>query len=220
MRTRLLLVVAAASLCMPAMAQTVWTDWTSVTAGTPGTASGALGGGTVSYSGQVLANSVINGGFASSWAPVGSFVGGTVSTSPAIVGDIITLSGAAGTNTLTFSSPITDPVFAIWSLGAPGVTASFTFDATPTFEAGGPNVSFGGAAITVAGSTVSGREGNGVVQFSGTFSSISWTDTAEFYYGFTVGRSGAVTAVPEPATHALMLAGVAAVGWGVRRRRR
>jgi hypothetical protein len=45
-------------------------------------------------------------------------------------------------------------------MGAPGTPASFTFNATPTFEAGGPDV-FGGSAITVAGDVVSGQEGSG-----------------------------------------------------------
>ena len=92
-------------------------------------------------------------------------------------------------------------------MGAPGTPASFTFNATPTFEAGGPDV-FGGSAITVAGDVVSGQEGSGqegsgVVQFTGTFSSISWTDTPEFFYGFTAGEAAATTTpgvVPEPST--------------------
>jgi len=77
---------------------------------------------------------------------------------------------------------------AIWSLGSPSVLVSFDFsNATPIFVVGGPNADFGGQAITVVGNTVSGREGNGVVQFMGSISSISWTDTPELWYGFTIG---------------------------------
>ena len=113
---------------------------------------------------------------------------------------------------------MTNPVIAIWSLGQPGLTASFTFTATPTFEAGGPNSQFGGGPITVSGFVVSGNEGNGVVQFTGTFSSISWTNTPENFYAFTVGLAEA--AVPAPATFAVF-GMMAVVGgfYGLRRRK-
>ena len=218
MKTRLALAVVLSAACLPASALTVWTNWTSATAGTPGSATGTLSGDTVTYAGPVMSNTITNGGFAAVWAPITSFVGGTSTASPATVGDIITLSSSPNTATVSFSAPITNPVFAIWSLGAPSVPATFTFDETPTFEVGGPNVSFGGSAITVSGNTVSGREGNGVVQFTGTFSSISWTSTFESYYGFTVGENGAVSPVPEPSTWALMALGLAGVGFVARRR--
>jgi hypothetical protein len=202
-----------------AQAATIWTDWTSATGGFPGSASGTLSGVGVSYTGEVI-GSVLNG-TSNIWAPNSSFIGGTVTTSPSIVGDDIRLRGAfAGTNTITFASPVENPVFAIWSLGAPTVPASFTFAATPTLEAGGPNSLFGGLSITVLGNVVSGREGNGVVQFSGTFSSISWTDTPENFYAFTVGINGPLAPgpapVPEPTSLTLVgsgLAGLAGLMW-------
>src|SRR5205823_2684791 len=104
---------------------------------------------------------------------------------------------------------------ALWSLGSFASLASFTFVQTPTFEAGGPNSQYGGGPITVSGNVVSGREGNGVVQFAGTFSSISWTDTFENFYGFTVGAAG--TGIPEPVSMSLLGVGVAGLGF-LRRR--
>jgi hypothetical protein len=207
------------SLCSTAgFAATTWTDWTAATNGNPGSAAGTLGGVGVSYSGEVIA-SVLNGQ-SNIWAPNTSFVGGTVTTSPSVIGDDIRLAGGfTGTNTLTFATPLVNPVIAIWSLGQPGFAASFTFNQTPTLEAGGPNSQFGGASITVSGNTVSGNEGNGVVQFTGTFSSISWTDTPENFYAFTVGVNGAVAAVPEPESYALLLAGLGVLGFTVRRRK-
>jgi len=157
-------------------------------------------------------------GTASNWAPNSSFIGGTVTASPSTVGDIITLDGAfTGTNTITFASPIVNPVFAIWSLGAPGSAASFTFNLTPTFEAGGPNAQFGGGPLTVSANSVSGIEGNGVVQFTGSFTTVSWTDTPEFFYGFTVGTAGPI---PEPSAYLTLLVGLALFGFALRRRGR
>jgi hypothetical protein len=203
----------------PASAVTTWTDWTSATAGAPGSASGSLGGVAVSYSGE-LDSAVING-TSPIWAPNSSFTGGTVTASPSTVGDAIFLNGSfTGTNTITFASPVVNPVFAIWSLGQPGLEASFNFNATPTFEAGGPNSQFGGLPITVSGNSVNGREGNGVVQFTGTFSSLSWTNTFENFYGFTVGLNGpsGTTPVPEPSTIALVGIGLAGIGLARRRK--
>ena len=213
---------------VPAFAATIWTDWTSATGGFPGSALGILNGVGVSYTGEVI-GSVLNGS-SLTWAPNSSFIGGTVTTSPSIVGDDIRLRGSfTGTNTITFASPVENPVFAIWSLGNPGLAASFTFNATPTLEAGGPNSQFGGSSITVLGNVVSGNEGNGVVQFSGTFSSISWTDTPENFYAFTVGLNGPLgpgpgpAPVPEPMSLTLVgsgLAGLAGLMWRLRNRRR
>ena len=205
-------------------AATIWTDWTSATGGFPGSASGVLSGVGVSYTGEVI-GSVLNG-TSNIWAPNSSFIGGTVTTSPSIVGDDIRLRGSfAGTNTITFASPVDNPVFAIWSLGAPGIAASFTFNATPTLEAGGPNSQFGGSSITVLGNVVSGNEGNGVVQFNGIFNSISWTDTPENFYAFTVGINGPLgpgpgpAPVPGPMSLTLVGSGLAGLMWRLRKRR-
>jgi hypothetical protein len=205
------------SVAAPASAATVWTDWTGLTAGAPG-AVGTLNGVAVAYSGQVYGTTVING-TAGNWSPNSTFIGGTVTTSPSSVGDIIGLTGgsAGGTGTITFASPIENPVFAIWSLGASGISASFTFSLTPSLEAGGPNSQYGGASIAVlGGNIVSGNEGNGVVQFTGTFNTFSWTNTAENWYGFTVGT--AASSVPEPTTMLLLGLGLVVLA-GFRRMR-
>jgi hypothetical protein len=185
-----------------ATAATIWTDWTTRTLGDPaGAASGIMDSITVNYSGDVY-NAVING-TTTIWNPSTTFIGGAVDTSPDSVGDVIGLNGSSTVDMITFSSPVSNPVIAIWSLGSPTIPATFTFDATPTLQAGGPNSSYGGSSLVVNGNTVSGNEGNGVILFSGTYSSISWTSTNENWIGFTVG-----TAVPVPAALWLFSSGL------------
>ena len=63
---------------------------------------------------------------------------------------------------------------------------------------------------------VCGQEGNGTIQFSGTYTSITWTNpTFEDWYGFTVEVPHA--SVPEPGTIAVF--GVGLIGLGLLRRR-
>ena len=202
--------IAVHTLSASPAAAMLWTDWTSATIGSPGSAIGTLGGITVAYTGEVISYTTTNGAFRDV-QPVISFVSSTVTSSPDTVGDIIGLGGGyTEIDTLTFSSPVVDPVMAIWSLGSPSVTASFNFiNAAPTFVVGGSNLKYGGEAITVAGNTVSGREGNGVVQFAGSISSISWTNTPELWYGFTIGSTAlAPDQIPEPSSLALLGAAI------------
>jgi len=213
--------IALLLFATPAPAVTVWTNWTSFTLGSNGgeSAAGSVGGVGVSYSGE-LDNAVING-TSNIWAPNSSFIGGTVTTSPSTVNDDLPNGTSTRVNALTFATPLENPVFAIWSLGAPGLPASFIFNATPTLEAGGPNSQFGGSSIIVNGNTVTGSEGNGVVQFTGTFNSISWTNTFENFYAFTVGINGPLqppSSVPEPSS--LLLTSLGLLGFALRLRKR
>jgi hypothetical protein len=212
---------AATAAAPPAHADTIaWANWTTGTAGNPGSASGTLAGGlTVAYSGQTSGLTT-----EPSWTPASSFTGGPVSNAPPGTASIALEGGTTPgapplQETITFSSPVVDPVFAIWSLGAPGNSASFDFlSKSPenfTLLGGGPSTEFGGSSITVNGQTVNGAEGNGVIQFDGTFSTISFnTPTFEDFYAFTVGYDETLTpptGVPEPATLSLFGLGLAAL---------
>ena len=87
-------------------------------------------------------------------------------------------------------------------------------------EAGGINAQYGGSAISVLGNTVSGNGGNGVVQFTGTFSSITWTNTPEYWYGFTVGMNGGEPVIPEPTSLLLLGTGLGVIGLAAWRRKK
>ena len=202
-----------------ASAATTWTDWTSGVTGYPGSATGTMGGVNVYYIGE---NQCLNC-YASNWSPGSTWTGGPVSNAPPGNSGIQLIGGGgqgAIINTLTFSSAVVNPILAIVSLGQGGIDASFNFFGNPTLQVlgGGGSDAWGGVPLTLSGSNVSGVEGNGLVEFVGTFSSISWTNpVAEDYYAFTVGSVGEV---PEPATWAMMVVGLGGLGMALRSRRR
>jgi hypothetical protein len=152
-----------------------------------------------------------------SWTPTSTFSGGIVGNAPPATNNSIMIEGGVPyTETISFSSPVVDPIFAIWSLGQGGIAASFDFTASEPFNvlAGGPSHEYGGSGLTKVGNSAVGREGNGIVQFDGTFSTISFTTpTFEFYYAFTVGEDATLTSgtVPEPGTLSLLGLGLFAL---------
>ncbi len=206
-----------------AVASTIaWASWSNPVAGsTTGSAQAAFGatGLTAGYAGELRAL-VAN---YPSYAPAATFSGGTVGNAPPQANGIVQIFGgtAAGTNTITFSSAVVNPVMAIWSLGQPGnFVAQFNFDHAFTIESGGANAEYGGAALSAVGNNLFGAEGNGTIQFTGTVTSISWTNPVfESWYGFTVGVP-ITAAIPEPETYALMLAGLGLLGLIASRRRK
>jgi len=193
-------------------------DWATWSSNTAGAISGL--GITVSYSGQLNG---LSSGYPS-WTPITTFSGGTVGNPPLSAGGMIRLTGGGTTvDTITFSTSVVNPVLAIWSLGQPSINANFTFTANEPFtiESGGPSAEFGGSSIFVCAGNplaVCGAEGNGTVQFNGTFSSISWTNPVfENYYGFTVGAAG-ISTTPEPGTLLLLGTGILGLAGAVRRK--
>ncbi len=208
-----------------------YVDWTSDTLST-GSTNGSVAGtiatsqGTVNvtYSGDVVAPTQINNSgndYYTAWQSV--YTNAVVSNSPTNV-DVIALSEASSyTDTITFSTAVTDPILDIVSLGAAKdeVTVSYLFSATPVLLSQGPGWYRGcSTCLSVNGNTLIGMEGDGVVEFVGTYTSISWTTTgAESWNGFTLGAAD--DSVPEPATWiGLLIASMLAVPFVRRRKNR
>jgi hypothetical protein len=213
----------------------------------PGEATGASSDVSVTYTGEVDSRSFL-GNF--KWLYASTFKGGTVGDAPTSDTEVL-FSGVSSSDIdkITFSKPVNDPVLAIAELGAgPGRngvsgngpdTQTLNFIGNPSFaiEAGGPIENAqgkpDGKSITRKGESVYGidADSNGLIQFFGTFTSISWTETGFKYYTImTVGDEGVASAdslsadppapaVPESSTWALMLLGLAALGLAGYRRK-
>jgi PEP-CTERM motif len=223
--TAWMLALCAVSATLPAYADEIdWAKWSSATPGTPGSASATIGSLTVSYSGQ---NSGLLTNYPS-WTPTSSYIGGVVGNAPPAANNSIQIEGGSPiTETITFSSKVADPIFAVWSLGQPSSPASFDFTASEPFSvvAGGPSAEFGGNPLTVSGNNVLGAEANGVIQFNGDFTSITFTTPSfENYYAFTVGEDQTLTSqlpggptgpstVPEPGTLSLFALGLGSLAF-------
>jgi hypothetical protein len=222
----------AAFTVMPATAGTIyWTDWSTATAGAPGSAEGTINAPvsvSVSYLGEVNGGgTTVTGNTFTGFTPAATFEdAGVVDNGPPNPGDIIGLVGGIPgavplKDTITFGSTVHNPIIAIWSLGSIGTSASFVFDQTPTYLNGGANGPYGGSTITVSGNTVSGNEGNGIIEFIGDYDSISWTNPkAESWYGFQVGIAGNASSTPTPEPASLALLGAGLAGLGALRRRK
>ena len=234
--------------------QIFWTDWTGASSGAvngPFTAQGTITTNTTSI-GVTYSNP--NGiGFYQPSGGTDYYTGGSGATSPytsAVVDnrptgtDIIALS-RAGTQTLTFTQTIANPVFAFVSLNGNGYAFDQDFEllslggvdgnACGVWGCGGAtkvvvDLGNGKFEYQLNSNNVGGTEPHGTLRFTGAFDTVSWrSSTNEFWNGFTVGVQGSaaevfepppVPAIPEPATVALMSVGLGLVAAARRRANR
>ena len=186
-----------------------WTTWTSQPSST--TVNGTLMVGStpvsVGYSGEIAFTQLNNTG-GNFYQPASTFTAPPIVTN-APPSDMIAIDGTATTHTITFGTAIVNPIMEIVSLGQPGVGTEYDFSLwagqSMSILAQGPSNAYGGCStcLSLTGSTITGHEGDGIVQFTGTFSSLSWTGAnPEYWNGFTFGVTGLAgpSSAPEPAT--------------------
>lgn len=127
--------------------------------------------------------------------------------------DIVALQ-FAGSQTLTFSQAIANPVFAFASLNGNGYEFDQDFEILSLGGVDGNDCGYwgcGGASKVVVdigggvlryqlnSNNVGGFEPHGTLRFLGTFSTVTWVSRSdEFWNGFTVGVQGTATEVCPP----------------------
>lgn len=220
-----------------------WTDWTgsNPVAGFQGTGTITTGTSTIG----VTYTNPIGIGFYDTGGGTDYWVGGSGATSPYTStavdnrptgSDIIALQ-YAGSQTLSFSQTVANPVFAFVSLNGNGYAFDQDFELLSLGGEGGNACGYwgcGGASKVVVdlgggnfeyqlnSNNVGGTEPHGALRFLGAFDTVTWKSaTPEFWNGFTVGVQGTAAevfppnGVPEPGSLALLglgLLGIMAAG--------
>jgi hypothetical protein len=222
---RLALFVAAATFASSAV-QAIPVHWADLTGATTNQVTGTITAGSdvvgVTFSGS-YGFAQTSGAGINYWIEpnpaLRPYTGGIVDNAPPDT-DIIALS-EGGPKTITFSEPVTDPFLALvsWNGNAP------TFG--QPFEIISQGCGFWGcgtfSAVTPT-SFIGSGELHGIIRFPGTHTSLTFTDTSEFWHGIQIGIAAVgtqppPTGVPEPTTLALLAFGLLALVSVGRRRK-
>jgi len=172
----------------------------------------------VTYNGEVTSNSEFNNPTGTDMFNYAAYDAPTVVSRPPR-GDFIATTGfGVRTQSLTFSKPVTNLMLALASLGSINIPSSYQFDRTAVVASFGAGKFGNGNLYMKTLTEVEGNEGNGIVQFTGTFTTLTWyISEQENYSAFNVGISN-TSAVPEPTSLAIF--GIGALGVAYRARRK
>ncbi len=208
------IITAALLIAGAANAAVTWTDWTTASAA-----------GVAGSMGAISVTGTINSGGFHNWQISGGFNDwrqGSVNPWPAY-GALPNLPAnndfvAPNTDsyTFTFAKPVVGLTLAIISLGQPQIQTVWTFDKPFALIDHGQGFR-GNGVFTIAGNSIGSGEGHGVIRFAGPVGTLTLRSAnGEFWSGLTFGYE---SAIPEPASWALMIAGFGLVGAAARRRR-
>ncbi len=186
-----------------------WVDWSSYNAFTgTGTGTVIVGGTTINVSlngtpGMIF--DLVDGDYYYNNAstgftdPSGTYLGMEPS-------DLLRAS-QPGTVEITFDKPVDTIYMAMVSVGASWRPVTYVFpDAFNVLSSG--NNYWGTGSWSVAGTSFTGVEYNGILEFPGTFTSLSFDiQNAEYWHGFNLGFRQPAT-VPEPGILLLLAGGL------------
>lgn len=195
-------IIAGAALALAsadARADVTWVDWTSSDASSVYgslTLDGAVVG--VTYTGE--RSFVQTNGGTNYWNPATPYISATVPNPPPTP-DIIALH-LQTSKQLTFSEPVTNPLFAVMSLNGNGYRFNRDFTILSQGRGYWGNGTLTRVVTTLPDGTVSydlngSGEPHGVIQFLGTFDTVAWTSLAnENWNGFTIAVEHRAEVVP------------------------